>query len=480
MPIIAEMLDNLAITPGEATFTATAGEPDNAFEHLLQAHGLLPEDKQRWTNWPVLKQIHALGEMIKTAGKINELLPKVTIYRKLRVQGGLSPADAAIFVRNYIGTPNFGRRGKHVSIPNTIFPFFNIWTKGWAADQELFRNGWRPKASPPKKGAREPFGVSQSGWWLRWSMFSAVPRMLKIAAKLGLLGYGLKKLYDGIGRFDLLNYDTIPVGYIGASDVNDEGKVAYLRIPKDPVDRVLTGLMDNVVSALALKAAKAGAFGNDVKEWNAKEDDALGSALMRDFSIGAADVPGINPLIRIAAGWKSYLSGENPYDDFRGSHVLSEKEFLAGGWAASKEMLAWTLGQTGLQNFFRYNPNQQTTTEIALGNAPVVNGIVKASDLGYRQAQTDAVQAEEAKRAAAALGLPAVVQELSTEYWYLRQLGKKFRTESQESRYRDLTGWQNQVYKPAYETLLDTDADTATKNEAKANAKAESESYRRK
>jgi hypothetical protein len=452
-PIIAEMLDNLAITPGEATFNATAGEPDNAFEHLLQAHGLLPADKQRWADMPVLKQIRALGEMIKTAGKINELLPKVAIYRKLRVQGGLSPADAATFVRNYIGTPNFGRRGKHVSIPNTIFPFFNIWTKGWAADQELFRKGWRPKASPPKKGAREPFSVSQSGWWLRWTMFSVVPRMLKIAAKLGLFGYGLKKLYDGIGRFDLLNYDVIPVGYIGASDVNDEGKVAYLRIPKDPVDRVLTGLMDNVVSALALKAAKAGAFGDDVKEWNANENDALGSALMRDFSIAAADVPGINPMIRIAAGWKSYLSGENPYDDFRGSHVLSDREFLAGGWAAGKEMLAWTLGQTGLQNFFRYNPNQQTTTEIALANAPVVNGIVKSTDLGYRQAQTDAKQADESKRAAAALSFSADVQRLSTEYWYLRQLGTMHRTPQQAMRYATLKPWYSGVFEPAVEAL---------------------------
>jgi hypothetical protein len=480
-PIIAEMLDNLAITPGEASFSVTAAEPNSAFDHLLKEHGLLPPDKQRWTDWPVFKQLHKVGEAIKTAGKMNEILLKVAVYRKLRVEGNLSPSDAAFFIRNQIGTPNYGRKGKHVSIVNGIYPFFNIFTKGWAADLQLMRKGWRPKASPPKKGAREPFNVSRSGFFFRWAAFSLVPRLLQIAARMGIIGgaaYGIKRAYDGISHYFKLNYDVVPIGYSGKSDVNPEGQVAFLRIPKDPVDRVLTGLFDNTVSTLALKAAKAGFFGDEVKRLNANESTSLSEMLTKDLSLAASDVPGLNPLVRIAGAWADYMQGENPIDDFRGSFVLSDKEFLAGGWAAQKEMLSWTLNQTGAQNFFSYNPQQQTSSEIIIANLPIVNGIVKVTDAGYREQQRETNRAESVEQAKASLSLSTVAQQLSTEYNTLRRLGDQ-RSEPQNERYKDLTEWHRRVYGPTMEALLDPALDTAAKDRARKTAAKDSETYRR-
>lgn len=469
-PLIAEMLDNLAIMPGDATFATTAGVVDSAFDRILQEHGHLPADEQ--SKW-LPKNLPLIGPVLRAierAGKINELLPKVAVYRQLRILGW-NPKDAALYVRSYVGTPNFGRRGKHVSIANTIYPFFNIWTKGWAADAELARRGFQRNSHPGKKG------VSASAWWLRQTAFSFVPKLLHIAAKIGIMGWGIKRLMDGIGNYDRKNYDVVPLGYAGASDVNPEGKVAYLRIPKDPTDRVLTGLFGNIVESLATKAAKAGAFGSEIAKWNAGGDDSIATALTQNFSIAANDVPGVNPLIKLGSGWSQYLSGQNPYDDFYGRHILSDAQQDARGLPALEQMMQWSLDQSGAQHFVRLNGNN-TTTEIVVANAPAAQGLVKLSDSGYLQAQSDAKQQEAAKHAQEKLALNSDVQKLATEYFHLRDLGKAVRMPAQEVRYQQLHGWYQAVYEPGMEAIGVID-DAPSKARLRQNIERQSEPYKR-
>jgi hypothetical protein len=469
-PIIAEMLANCAITPAEATFSATAGRPLNTFDRLLEEHGMLPADEQAWKLWelPGFKQLRSLGGVIETAGKMNELLAKTVPYMKLK-EAGWTPRDASAFVRNYAGTPNYGKKGVHVALPNAIFPFFNVWQQGVAADATLATRGFKRASHPDQPGK------SRAAWWMRWAVTSGVWTTLKVAAGVGLLGAGLKKLMDGIGAHDKTNYDVIPLGYTGASDVNPEGKVSYLRIPKDPVDRLLSGMYYNVVRSLALKTAQAGAFGDELQQANAGEESALATAIQKNVSIGASDMPGLNPLIKVSGGWKDYASGQNPIDSFRSSPILSDAEHLAGGWDAIKPMLGWTVGQTGIQNFVRYDKNANTTLEMVLGSAPVVNGMVKTTDAGYRQQQSDVIRQDEAARAKEKLSLPNEVLTLSAEYWHLRSLNKH-RTPAQESRYRELNVWQSQAYEPFTEALRATE-DGETKRDLRTKLKAASAGF---
>ncbi len=456
MPIIAEMLDNLAITPGEATFSATAGVVDTAFDKILQSHGLLPADEQsRWmpTQWPVLGKVL---KSVQMAGRINELLGKVDTYGRLRLLGW-NPADSAAFVRNAVGTPNFGRKGKHANIPGAVLPFFNIWTKAWATDAKLASKGWKRTSQPGKAG------TSAAAWWMRWAVVSGVPRLVTIAGGMGLLGVGIKKLLDGIGDHDKKNYDVIPVGYAGASEVNPEGKVTYIRIPKDPTDRLITGIFDNLLTSSATALAKQGAFGKEIADLNANAKTSLTGTLAGNLGIVDADVPGLNPLLKIGGGWKTYLSGENPFDSFRDRHVLSEDEHLAGGMEANKTMLAWTLGQMGTQSFFRYNPRSETTTEIAIDNTPLVNGFLKVTDYGYRQQQEAAQLADKMPKAEERLALPSDVRKIRQEFTYLQSLSK-FRTPEQTQRYLLLKGWDQAVYQRGMEDILNSD-DATRKNE---------------
>lgn len=470
-PIIAEMLDNLAITPGEATFSATAGVVDSAFDRILQEHGLLPADEQsQWMpkNWPGIGKVL---RAVQTAGRINELLGKVDTYGRLRVLGW-NPADASAFVRNAVGTPNFGRKGKHANLPGALLPFFNIWTKAWATDYKLARKGWKRTSEPGKAG------TSAAAWWMRWALVSAVPRVMTIAGGLGLLGAGIKKLLDGIGDHDKKNYDVIPVGYTGASEVNPEGKVTYLRIPKDPTDRLVTGIFDNMLTNAATRLAKSGAFGPQVADMNASTaDPSLGNSIAASLGVVDADVPGISPLIKIGDGWKTFLTGQNPYDEFRGRHILSEDEHLAGGPEAVKSMLAWTIGQTGVNSFIRYNPRSETTTEITIDNTPVLNGLLKVTDYGYRQQQEAAQKAERMPKAEERLALPSEVRTLRQEFTYLASLGK-LRTLEQNQRYDILKSWDKAVYNIGMEQLLN-DPDPATKARVRAQMLEGSKQYKR-
>jgi hypothetical protein len=471
MPIIAEMLDNLAITPGEATFSATAGVVDNAFDRILQAHGLLPADEQsRW----MPSQMPVIGKVlrtIQTAGRINELIGKVDTYQRLRVLGW-NPTDAAAFARNAVGTPNFGRKGKHANIPGAIFPFFNIWTKAWATDAKLASKGWKRTSQPGKAG------TSAAAWWMRWALVSGVPRMITIAGGLGLLGAGIKRLLDGIGDHDRKNYDVIPVGYTGASEVNAEGKVTYLRIPKDPTDRLVTGMFDNLLSNAATRLAKAGAFGPQVQEMNATTSAPdVSSSIAASLGVVDADVPGVSPLIKIGDGWKTFLTGQNPYDEFRGRHILSDDEHLAGGSEAVKSMLAWTVGQTGVNSFIRYNPRSETTTEILIDNTPVINGMLKVTDYGYRQQQDAAQKNKRMPGANERLALPAEVRTLREEFTYLESRGN-LRTPQQNQRYQVLKAWEKAVYNIGMEQLLN-DPDSTTKARVREQMRKDSEQFRR-
>ncbi len=453
-PVIAEMLDNLAITPGEATFATTGGKPASTFDRMLEQFGVLPAQAQAraWTQIPLVKQIIIpLAKAIETAGRMNELLPKVSAYHILTNRLGWAPGDAAHYVRTYVGTPNWTKKGNKIATPAVIFPFTNIWMKGWHADATLALKGYQRSDRPDAPGK------SPASFWFRWAATSGIWTVLKVAASLGLLGIGLKKLMDGVSSHYKANYDILPLGHTGKSDFDPKGKVAFIPIPKDPTDRVLSGILYNTLRAGGIAAARAGIFGDDIAQMNANEPpSSIGDALTKNLSVGASDMPGLNPLLKIADGWKTYLAGQNPIDSYRGSFVLSDKQFLAGGWDGAKPMIAWTYGQTGLQSFMSYDPHANTTLEQTIASTPVLSGLVKITDYGFQETQQAGERLEKAAAARVALGMPNNAQQLAGEFSMLRGLGKADRNPAQEDRYRALSSW-HQKYKIAEEQISNAD-----------------------
>ena len=120
--------------------------------------------------------------------------------------------------------------------------------------------------------------------------------------------------------------------------------------------------------------------------------------------IGAIEeqMPGLNPVPGIGAAWKTYLGGQNPIDDYRGQPILSDNEFLAGGWDALKPMVEWTVNQ-GTGDFVRFDPRADTMTEMIAGGAPVLNSVLKFTDQGLREKQRATIDASQSEHARAML-----------------------------------------------------------------------------
>lgn len=434
-PLIAEMLENFVITAPEMDFVAA--HRSDAFGRILQQWHVLPKsERPAWLRSRVMKPAVQLFHWIEQTGHINMMLPRVGVYKALVNDLGWSRADASFYVRNYIGVPNHLKKGKYAWIANQVFPFVNVWSKGWVADFELASKGYTRASAPD-----EP-GKSPASWWFRWAMTSGIWTMVKAAGSLGLLGVGAKWYFDRMSKHDKLNYDVVPLGELPGKE---GGKALFLAMPQDQTDRLLSGLAYSFLMRAGLAA-------------QGKPLD-MGGAVTDLTQVGTSDMPGLNPLLKLAAAWKTYAQGQNPMDDFRGKPVLTNDEYLAGGLPALEKMIGWSYDQTGLQTFVKYNPNSDSTTETVLGRLPVVNGLLKVTDYGLRESQSEEKKILDAKSAKLRLSLDDATQQLLQEHGHLSSMRTQIRTPAQQARLQQLNGWYNTVYKPAEQEIMQIEDD---------------------
>ena len=429
-PEIAAALEARVMTPPMGTWQATSGAVDE-FTAIARWFGLTPEVKGAWERKALLKPIAALGERIRIAGLVRELVPKVGTFRILTEQLGWGPEEAAYFVRNHIGTPNYTKQGTMTRVANAIFPFTNVMMKGWQSDLRLIRKGFTGRDPGAAAGKQRK---SAASWWLRWMLTSGSLRVLQAAGAAGVLGVGIKKLYDRVGDYYLSNYDVLPIGDTDGGAF-DGKKTTMVILPRDPTDRIL--------GALTYQFSKAifdSSMGKPVHP---------GELVPKGFSFVSSDVPGLNPAIKIALGWASYVQG-----NFKSRNVLTDQQQRAGGWPAVKTMLAWTLQQTGASSFIQYDPTSGSTLEIGVGVIPGINGLVRVTDNGLREKMAADKMHKQQVRDIAALAMPGLVQELHQEYNYLSSVGAAQRSPVMEARYQTLGGWEKGVYEPFVEAAM--------------------------
>jgi hypothetical protein len=114
-------------------------------------------------------------------------------------------------------------------------------------------------------------------------------------------------------------------------------------------------------------------------------------------------------------------------------------------------MLGWTLGATGITNFFNYDTEADTLTEMTISATPVLNKFLKISDRGVYQNDLKLNQADERDMAKVRLSLPDFVNGLRTEYNYLKTRSEQ-RSEREEFRYQELGMW-NRAYRNAMDEV---------------------------
>ncbi len=294
---------------------------------------------------PVTRALLKFGDALGAAGQLIERLPKTAGYRYLKREfPSLSDKEIGHIIRTQIGSPDFLRRSGAHGILNNVLLFFNAWKEGLRGDWEALK--------------RSPASVSFK------LALSLVPKLMMYAAVLGFLGREFKDLMEKIPEYDKTNYVVVPLWE------TETGKAVYVRLPQDYMVQFVGGVMWNILNGR-------------------RADDY---ARLLDYTAGQA--PALTPTIQIPFGVVlPYLAGRNPYDYFRGRHVIPEQAFKAGGWPAQRELLKYTWNQMGGQIIYKFKAGTpegvKTELETVLG-IPVVSNIagrfIKVSNKGEREA----------------------------------------------------------------------------------------------
>jgi hypothetical protein len=420
--LLIEMLQNGAMVGPHESFYATA-DSHGALGDILRQYNMLPaEDQPAWSRKWFVKPVLFYLRSIQFAGQIMEALPKVSAYKVLAKDLGWPTREAAAYVRNYMGVPNYMKKGNGISTPGILFPFINITMRSWESSMKLL-------------AGREKGRKSQADYLLSYLFFGGfLTTVMTVLAREGFFGDEMAGIFRKIPDRDVYAYHSIPVGTTTTGDYGS--KTAYLRWPVDEVDRAINGMVYYGLTA-TLRQIKG---------------EKTGIGLGQIAAVPQGELPSLNPFLSLPAKWATYAAGMNPIDEHRGRSILTDDELKAGGWPAAKKMLIHSLDKMGVSNFLRYDEKSNTVSEFAVSSTAPINRFLKITDAGESERARDEVAGEEKAIAQVRVDLSEDVRAATREYAWLQKLAER-RTPQQTLRYAVLKQWNGQIYRPQIEAM---------------------------
>jgi hypothetical protein len=420
--LLIEMLQNGAMVGPHESFYATA-DSHGALGDILRQYNMLPaEDQPAWSRKWFVKPVLSYLRSIQFAGQIMEALPKVSAYKVLAKDLGWPTREAAAYVRNYMGVPNYMKKGNGISTPGILFPFINITMRSWESSMKLL-------------AGREKGRKSQADYLLSYLFFGGfLTTVMTVLAREGFFGDDMAGIFRKIPDRDVYAYHSIPVGTTTTGDYGS--KTAYLRWPVDEVDRAINGMVYYGLTA-TLRQLKG---------------EKTGIGLGQIAAVPQGELPSLNPFLSLPAKWATYAAGMNPIDEHRGRSILTDDELKAGGWPAAKKMLIHSLDKMGVSNFLRYDEKSNTVSEFAVSSTAPINRFLKITDAGESERARDEVAGEEKAIAQVRVDLSEDVRAATREYAWLQKLAER-RTPQQTLRYAVLKQWNGQIYRPQIEAM---------------------------
>ena len=329
---------------------------DKQINVILEQSGINTIEKQR-TNWnklmipfvKILDTLSAIGNYIETLPKVAGVLEMTKGTRDVSTL----TKEQGSYIRTKIGSPDFLRKGYATPITNEIFLFSNAIKEGIRSDIDV--------ASNPK---------TRSGFWWKTAKIAFIPKILMFMMAIGLFGKKAKEIMDKQSEYDKTNYTIISLG----QDKN--GKAISLRLPQDETSRFLSGILWKVMSS-----------------FNPDKQITLGQDLSEIFSFMGGQIPSLTPSISTPKAILTYISGQNPYDAFRGRNVLSDELFKANNWKTDKAFIGYIFNQVGgniIYNFMANGsiPAKQSTSE-EIVKLPIVSNVIgrfiRVSDYGITE-----------------------------------------------------------------------------------------------
>ncbi len=381
---VREMLSAAALDVPFVEFDFTSDSV--AYERLMDQYGL-GGDKGRSRLTSVLM---AIPDAVEKLGVFMESLPKLAAW-KLLGEDDVTGQERSYIVRNNVGTPNIRRKGLATNLTNGVWMYSNVFIQGIRADME--------SATSPRTAA---------GFWLRTALVNVLPKLAAKAALAGLFGVGLKKLFEQIPSYDLVNHLIVPLGML---EPDDQGrtKAAYFLMPQDETGRL--------IGAMVWMMANADKQGIE---------KTLQGITHYNFAFG----PNLSPAINIPMAWMDYARGINPFERFFRRNVVAREAWDAGGWHAARSMVRWTLDQGGyistVADAMMPDENgliQPRRVERVIDRIPGLRQLIRITDKGLVERQWDEIAIEDAESARFRIGLPDSVRPLLHERYRLGRVG---------------------------------------------------------
>jgi hypothetical protein len=218
----------------------------------------------------------------------------------------------------------------------------------------------------------------------------------------------------------------------------------YLTIPQDDTGRFLHKVWWHVLDTT---------FGKDKKK----------GAHQLYKSIEGELIPATVPVIDITSKWMQFAGGKNPYDDFYGREIVPRLEWEAGGWDASKKMLAWTVQKFGVLGDVAhwatgpvlgapFKSGEEIPIETAIRGAPGLNRYLRMSREGSDNEHWAEIEAEDSERARFKLSLSPEVRGLTRKRYVLNRSKKRLSDKELEDR-AIVNAWYNNLYLPATKAI---------------------------
>jgi hypothetical protein len=318
---IDELLRGKAITTDRVYGTKEMGYEDEtariADEFNVQFNPELSKISQQR-----FKKARQILDVLDRFGRVSELGGKVAGYKFLKSQrdkGFINPktggprTDQEIFhvVRSRIGTPDFKRQGTGQIITNNLFMFSNVNKEGL-------------------RSAVESFNEDRAAYVWKTVLYNILPKLVLAAASAQIPW--VKEVVNGLTDYQKDHYTVIPIPRRLVPGLGAMDSFAFL-IPED--------YEGQLAGALVNKIAR-GEFGGTKGAIN-EASQLVPYRWHPAISVGADLL-------------EYYVNGMNPVDDFRGSHILPDSIYKAGGFDAHKEMGKYVWNNLGMRMF--YNAKQ--------------------------------------------------------------------------------------------------------------------------
>ena len=443
------MLESHAFSVPYQEVIAESGELSSSWTPELESEAKTWADvrvEQMANSWvPGVRHFGKFLSWVKLEGEVQELASKMAAYKMLE-ERDVPKRERAYVVRKFAGTPDYSQAGFLTPIINTIFPYSRVMINALESTASL--------ATKPK---------TRGGWALKMMTHAVIPAVIVEAMRQGL-GIGLtdddddeegtlKDIKDLMAKIPSYEFNRGPVIPLGQ---DSEGKAVYATLPMDENMRPFYAMARLMVQAAA-----------------EKDKSLFSSATFTETFGEFSDTvsPNMNPVLKIGAGWQSYLGGKNYIDSFTDRPAVPESVFKTrdSSWLSARMMIGWTAGQFGVAsatskpviNLLSGKENhegEQSWTEHSMDWVPGIGAVVKVSDSGLDEKRWNELALQEAERETFRLSLPTKVRDTTRRHFLLTRTKDG---DADQEELLILSKWRSKYYMPITERLKEGDLEPA-------------------